>query len=85
MRRVVVTGLGIISSIGNTKDEVAASLRQGRSGIVAMPEYAEYKFRSQVAGTLKIDLAEHIDRKAMRFMGDGTAYNYLAMEQAIVD
>jgi len=85
MRRVVVTGLGIISSIGNTKDEVAASLRDGRSGIVAMPEYAEYKFRSQVAGTLKIDLAEQIDRKAMRFMGDGTAYNYLAMEQAIVD
>jgi 3-oxoacyl-[acyl-carrier-protein] synthase I len=85
MRRVVVTGLGIISSIGNTKDEVAASLRAGRSGIVAEPEYAEYKFRSQVAGTLKIDLAEHIDRKALRFMGDGTAYNYLAMEQAIAD
>ena len=85
MRRVVVTGLGIISSIGNTKDEVAAALRQGRSGIVAVPEYAKYKFRSQVAGTLKIDLAERIDRKAMRFMGDGTAYNYLAMEQAIAD
>ena len=85
MRRVVVTGLGIISSIGNTKDEVTAALRQGRSGIVAVPEYAEYKFRSQVAGTLKIDLAERIDRKAMRFMGDGTAYNYLAMEQAIGD
>ena len=85
MRRVVVTGLGIISSIGNTKDEVTAALRQGRSGIVAVPEYAKYKFRSQVAGTLKIDLAERIDRKAMRFMGDGTAYNYLAMEQAIAD
>ena len=85
MRRVVVTGLGIISSIGNTKDEVTAALRQGRSGIVAVPEYAEYKFRSQVAGTLKIDLAARIDRKAMRFMGDGTAYNYLAMEQAIAD
>ena len=85
MRRVVVTGLGIISSIGNTKDEVAAALRQGRSGIVAVPEYAKYKFRSQVAGTLKIDLAERIDRKAMRFMGDGTAYNYLAMQQAIAD
>ena len=85
MRRVVVTGLGIISSIGNTKDEVTAALRQGRSGIVAVPEYAEYKFRSQVAGTLKIDLAERIDRKAMRFMGDGTAYNYLAMQQAIAD
>ena len=85
MRRVVVTGLGIISSIGNTKDEVTAALRQGRSGVVAVPEYAKYKFRSQVAGTLKIDLAERIDRKAMRFMGDGTAYNYLAMEQAIAD
>ena len=85
MRRVVVTGLGIISSIGNTKDEVTASLRAGRSGIVATPEYAEYKFRSQVAGTLKIDLAENIDRKALRFMGDGTAYNYLAMQQAIAD
>ena len=85
MRRVVVTGLGIISSIGNTKDEVATALRQGRSGIVAVPEYAKYKFRSQVAGTLKIDLAERIDRKAMRFMGDGTAYNYLAMQQAIAD
>lgn len=85
MRRVVVTGLGIISSIGNTKDEVAQSLREGRSGIVAAPEYAEYKFRSQVQGSLKIDLAEHIDRKALRFMGDGAAYNYLAMQQAIKD
>ena len=85
MRRVVVTGLGIISSIGNNKDEVTVALRKGRSGIVAVPEYAEYKFRSQVAGTLKIDLAERIDRKAMRFMGDGTAYNYLAMQQAIAD
>jgi len=85
MRRVVVTGMGIISSIGNSKEEVAASLRAGRSGIVAAPEYAEYKFRSQVAGTLKITLADHIDRKALRFMGDGTAYNYLAMQQAIAD
>ena len=85
MRRVMVTGLGIISSIGNTKDEVAASLRAGRSGIVAEPEYADYKFRSQVAGTLKINLSDHIDRKALRFMGDGTAYNYLAMQQALAD
>jgi 3-oxoacyl-[acyl-carrier-protein] synthase-1 len=77
--------MGIISSIGNSKEEVAASLRAGRSGIVAAPEYAEYKFRSQVAGTLKITLADHIDRKALRFMGDGTAYNYLAMQQAIAD
>ena len=73
------------SSIGNAKDEVAASLRAGRSGIVAEPEYADYKFRSQVAGTLKINLADHIDRKALRFMGDGTAYNYLAMQQALTD
>ena len=85
MRRVVVTGLGIISSIGNTRDEVAQSLREGRSGIEAAPEYAEYQFRSQVHGSLKIDLAEHIDRKALRFMGDGAAYNYLAMQQAIED
>ncbi|MDA1099682.1 MAG: beta-ketoacyl-ACP synthase I [Proteobacteria bacterium] len=85
MRRVVVTGLGIISSIGNTKDEVAQSLRDGRSGIVAAPEYAEYKFRSRVHGSLKVDLAAHIDRKALRFMGDGAAYNYLAMRQAIAD
>ena len=85
MRRVVVTGMGIISSIGNSKDEVAQSLRDGRSGIEAAPEYAEYKFRSQVHGNLKIDLAEHIDRKALRFMGDGAAYNYLAMQQAIED
>ena len=85
MRRVVVTGLGIISSIGNSKDEVAQSLREGRSGIEAAPEYAEHKFRSQVHGSLKIDLAEHIDRKALRFMGDGAAYNYLAMQQAVAD
>ncbi|MBL6952198.1 MAG: beta-ketoacyl-ACP synthase I [Alphaproteobacteria bacterium] len=85
MRRVVITGMGIISSIGNSRDEVAQSLREGRSGIVAAPEYAEYKFRSQVQGSLKIDLAEHIDRKALRFMGDGAAYNYLAMQQAVAD
>jgi 3-oxoacyl-[acyl-carrier-protein] synthase I len=85
MRRVVITGMGIISSIGNTKEEVAQSLQDGRSGIVAAPEYAEYKFRSQVQGSLKIDLAEHIDRKALRFMGDGAAYNYLAMQQAVAD
>ncbi|MBC8241589.1 MAG: beta-ketoacyl-ACP synthase I, partial [Alphaproteobacteria bacterium] len=66
MRRVVITGMGIISSIGNSRDEVAQSLREGRSGIVAAPEYAEYKFRSQVQGSLKIDLAEHIDGKALR-------------------
>lgn len=84
-RRVVVTGLGIVSSIGNNKEEVAASLREGRSGIVASEVYAEMGFRSQVHGALNIDLAEHIDRKVKRFMGDGAAYNYIAMQQAIED
>jgi len=85
MRRVVVTGMGIVSSIGNNVDEVTASLRAGKSGIVAEPTYAEMGFRSQVAGTLKIDLEEAIDRKTRRFMGDGAAYAYLAMQQAIAD
>jgi len=84
-RRVVVTGLGIVSSIGNNKEEVAASLREGRSGIVASEEYAEMGFRSRVYGALNIDLASLIDRKVKRFMGDGAAYNYIAMQQAIED
>lgn len=85
MRRVVVTGMGIVSSIGNNVEEVTASLRAGKSGIVAEPTYAEMGFRSQVAGTLKIDLEEALDRKTRRFMGDGAAYAYLAMQQAIAD
>lgn len=84
-RRVVVTGLGIVSSIGNNKEEVTASLREGRSGIVASEEYAEMGFRSRVFGALNIDLASLIDRKIKRFMGDGAAYNYIAMQQAIED
>lgn len=84
-RRVVVTGLGIVSSIGNNKKEVEASLREGRSGIVASEVYAEMGFRSQVHGALNIDLKELIDRKVKRFMGDGAAYNYIAMQQAIDD
>jgi 3-oxoacyl-[acyl-carrier-protein] synthase-1 len=84
-RRVVVTGLGIVSSIGNNKEEVAASLREGRSGIVASEVYAEMGFRSRVHGALNIDLASLIDRKVKRFMGDGAAYNYIAMQQAIED
>ena len=84
-RRVVVTGLGIVSSIGNNKEEVAASLREGRSGIVASEVYAEMGFRSCVHGALNIDLASLIDRKVKRFMGDGAAYNYIAMQQAIED
>ncbi|MEQ8746477.1 beta-ketoacyl-ACP synthase I [Pyruvatibacter sp.] len=85
MRRVVVTGMGIVSSIGNNTQEVSASLREAKSGIVAEPTYAEMGFRSQVAGTLKIDLEEVLDRKTRRFMGDGAAYAYLAMQQAVRD
>ncbi|MBI1415911.1 MAG: beta-ketoacyl-ACP synthase I [Limimaricola sp.] len=85
MRRVVVTGLGIVSPIGNTAAEVDAALRAGRSGIEASPEMAERNFRSQIAGTLKIDLAEHVDKRALRFMGPGAAYAHIAMTQAIAD
>ncbi len=85
MRRVVITGMGVISPIGNDLDEVAASLREGRSGIVACEEYRELGFRSHVHGAPKIDLDEAIDRKARRFMGDGAGFNYLAMQQAIED
>ena len=85
MRRVVVTGLGIVSSIGNNQEEVTASLRAGRSGIEYSSEYAELGFRSHVHGTVKIDLGALIDRKLRRFMGDAAAYNYIAMQQAIDD
>lgn len=85
MRRVVVTGLGIVSSIGNNKIEVESSLRAGRSGIVHAEEYAHYKMRSQIHGALNINTAEHIDRKLLRFMGDAAAYNYIAMKEAVVD
>lgn len=85
MRRAVVTGLGIVSSIGNNRDEVVESLRTGRSGIVHSDVYQELGFRSHVHGPINLDLDEVIDRKIKRFMGDGAAYNYLAMEQAIAD
>ncbi len=85
MRRVVVAGLGIVSSIGNNAGEVRNSLREGISGIVAAPRYAELGFRSQVEGSLKIDLEAAIDRKTRRFMGDTAAFAYLAMEEAIRD
>lgn len=85
MRRVVVTGMGIISSIGNNIEEVTSSLKEGRSGIVAAPDYTEKGFRSQVHGMPQIDVTEHIDKRQMRFMGMGAAYNFLAMEQAIAD
>ncbi len=85
MRRVVVTGLGIISSIGNSKEAVLESLKNGTSGIEHVPEYEELGFRSHVAGTLDVNIEEQIDRKLRRFMGNSAAYNYLAMQQAIDD
>jgi 3-oxoacyl-[acyl-carrier-protein] synthase-1 len=85
MRRVVITGLGIISPIGNTADEVTASLREARSGIVAAPEYAELGFRCQVHAPSVIDWESLIDRRAARFLAPGTAYAHLALEQAIAD
>jgi len=85
MRRVVVTGLGIVSPIGNSAAEVEQSLRAGRSGIETQPDMVEHGFRSQVAGTLKIDPAEHVDKRALRFMGPGAAYAHIAMAQAIAD
>ncbi|MCK5910905.1 MAG: beta-ketoacyl-ACP synthase I [Caulobacter sp.] len=85
MRRVVITGLGIVSPIGNNADEVTESLRTGRSGIVFAPDYAEHGFRSQVHGMPQIKLEDHIDKRNLRFMGPGAAYNFIAMEQAIKD
>ena len=85
MRRVVITGLGIVSSIGNNKSEVTDSLRAGRSGIEFIPEYEELGFRSHVAGTVKINTEELIDRKLRRFMGSSAAYNYIAMKEAVED
>lgn len=85
MRRVVVTGLGAVSCIGNSQAEIVDSLKNGRSGIVAEETFAEMGLRSQVAGVVDIDLAEHIDRKVRRFMGDAAAYAYISMQQAIDD
>ncbi len=85
MRRVVVTGLGVVSSLGNNSQEVLASLREAKSGIVKSDEYEKLGFRSQVHGSIKLDLEEALDRKTRRFMGDGAAYAYLSMEQAIRD
>jgi 3-oxoacyl-[acyl-carrier-protein] synthase-1 len=85
MRRVAVTGLGIVCPIGNSTQEVVASLREARSGIVASEDYQRMGFRSQIEGSLKVDLESSIDRRARRFMGDGVAYNFIAMEQALAD
>ncbi len=85
MKRVVVTGLGIVSSIGNNQQEVASALREGRSGISVSDIYKEMGLRSHIEGRINIDLDESIDRKVRRFMGDGAAFNYIAMQQAIDD
>jgi len=82
-QRVVITGTGIVSCIGNDSASVTAALRAGRSGIRAMPEFAEMGLRSQVAGVPQIDLDAHIDRKQRRFMGDAAAYAHIALAQAI--
>jgi len=84
-KRAVITGLGIKSSIGNSKDEVIASLQQARSGIVFCEEYRDLGFRSHVYGPIRLDLVELIDRKLKRFMGDAAGYCYLAMQDAITD
>jgi 3-oxoacyl-[acyl-carrier-protein] synthase-1 len=85
MRRVVITGIGIVSSIGNDAEEVARSLKEGRSGISFAPDYAEHGFRSQIHGKPDLEPSEHVDKRQMRFMGDGAAFNYIAMQQAITD
>jgi 3-oxoacyl-[acyl-carrier-protein] synthase I len=85
MRRVVVTGMGIVSSIGNNTQEVLASLREAKSGIVRADKYAELGFRCHVHGAPMLDASESVDRRAMRFLGGGAAWNHVAMEQAIRD
>ncbi|MGZ3375218.1 MAG: beta-ketoacyl-ACP synthase I [Phenylobacterium sp.] len=85
MRRVVVTGMGVVSSIGNNANEVLASLREAKSGVVAAPEYAELGFRCHVHAPPQIDWESMVDRRAARFLAQGTAFGHLAMEQAIAD
>ena len=85
MRRVVITGLGIVSCIGNDKAAVLESLKEGKSGIKFNEEYKEKGFRSQISGSVDIDFKEHIDRKQLRFMGNAAAYAYISMQQAVAD
>jgi 3-oxoacyl-[acyl-carrier-protein] synthase-1 len=85
MRRVAITGIGIVSSLGNNAQEVTASLAESKSGISAMESFAEMGFRSQIAGQPTLDINEAVDKRVRRFMGDGAAWNYIAMEQAIAD
>ncbi len=85
MRRVVITGLGITACLGNDADTVSAALREGRSGIRHIPQYAELGFRSHVGGAPEIDLDAQIDRKQKRFMGDAAAFAHIALRDAIAD
>lgn len=85
MRRVVITGIGVVSCIGNNKESLLESLREGRSGIRFNEKFQEMGLRSLVCGSVDIDLAEHVDRKVLRFMGDAAAYAYVAMSQAVAD
>ena len=85
MRRVVVTGMGLVSCLGNDKETVTDSLRYGKSGISFNEEFKEIGLRSHVGGAVDIDLAAHIDRKHLRFMGDAAAFAYVAMQNAIAD
>ncbi|MEX0902738.1 MAG: beta-ketoacyl-ACP synthase I [Pseudohongiellaceae bacterium] len=85
MRRVVVSGIGIVSCLGTDKSTVLQSLRDGRSGIRAKPEYEEMGLRSHVCGSIDIDFGQHIDRKMLRFMGSAAAYGYIAMDEAVKD
>src|SRR5216110_3302050 len=85
MKRVAITGMGIVSSIGNSTQEVVASLREARSGISRADDYAKLGFRCQVHGAPSLDPSEIVDRRAMRFLGTGAAWNHVAMEQAIRD
>jgi 3-oxoacyl-[acyl-carrier-protein] synthase-1 len=85
MRRVVITGIGIVSSLGNNAQEVTTSLKEGRSGISAMASFADMGFRSQIAGQPTLNIEEAVEKRVRRFMGDGAAWNYVAMQQAIAD
>ena len=85
MRRVVISGLGVVSCLGNSADEVVQSLRDGKSGISHNEKFEEMGLRSQVAGSVDLDISEHVDRRVRRFMGDAAAYSYIAMQQAIED
>ena len=85
MKRVVVTGMGIISCLGNNQEEVYKALLNSKSGITFSEEYKEYNLKSHVHGKPNIKLEDHIDRKVIRFMGEGSAYNYIAMNEAIKD